>query len=102
MASTATRAGSLKSKSLRGRSSERLDLAAAVRLARRADAVRQLGLVADRALVDARGLQAMRSPPLVAARLRLSALRNCHGRPRSIAAALFSPRFRLYRGFACP
>ena len=79
---------------LRSRRSERLDLAAAVRLAGRADAVRPLRLVADRALVHARRLQAMRRPPLVAAGLRLSALRDCHGRARSIATGRFSPRFQ--------
>ena len=92
MASTATRAG--LSQGLRSRRSERLDLAPAVRLARRAHAVRLLRLVADRALVDAGRLQAMRRPPLVAARLRLSALRNCHDRPRSIARRPFLPRFQ--------
>ena len=52
---------------LRSRRSERLDFAPAVRLARRAHAVGLLRLVADRALVHARRLQAMRGPPLVAA-----------------------------------
>src|SRR5215204_7237471 len=87
MASTATRMGRSK---LRSRSSERLDLAPAVRLAGRAHAVRLLRLMAHGALVDARRLQPMRRPPLVAAGLGLSAFRNCHGLARSIARPLFS------------
>ena len=93
MASTATRTGSVNG--LRRRGSERLDFAAAIRLARRTDAVRLLRLVADRAFVHAGRLQAMRGPPLVATGARLSALRDCHGRARSIATGRFSPRFRL-------
>src|SRR5436190_23186570 len=89
MASTATRTGSrLK---LRSRSSERLDLAPAVRLVVRTDAVRPLGLMADRAFVHARRFQAVRGPPLVAARLRLPSLGDCHCRPSSIATPLFRP-----------
>ena len=52
MASTATRTVSVKG--LRSRSSERLDLAPAIRLAGRAHAMRLLRLVADGALVDPR------------------------------------------------
>ena len=46
---------------------QRLDVAAPVRLAVRADVMRPLRPVADRALVHARRLQAMRRPALVAA-----------------------------------
>src|SRR6266511_2508799 len=83
MASTATRTTKLNL--LRSRRSERLDLAPAIRLAIRADAVRLLRLVADRTLVHPGRLQAMRRPPFVTARLGLSSLGDCHGRPRSIA-----------------
>jgi hypothetical protein len=77
MASTATRTGTVKT--LWGRRAERLDLAAAVRLAGRTDPVRLLRLMADRALVDSRCLQAVLRAALVAARARLSSLRDCHG-----------------------
>ena len=72
---------------LRSRRAERLDFAAPVRLAGGADTVRPLRLVADRTLVDAGRLQAMRAP---------SACRDGRSsvfawglpcRPRSIAAA---------------
>src|SRR6187399_2174630 len=84
MASTATRTVEVIS-ALWRRRAERLDFAAPIRLAGGAHAVRPLRLVADRTLVDAGRLQAMRGPPLVATGARLSALGDCHGRPRSIA-----------------
>ena len=52
---------------LRGGSRQRLDVTALVRLAVRADVMRPLRPVADRALVHARRLEAMRRPALVAA-----------------------------------
>ena len=52
---------------LRRGNAQRLDLAPVVRLAVRADAVRQLRLMADRALVDARRLDPVLRPALVAA-----------------------------------
>ena len=54
---------------LRSRGAERLDLAAAVRLAGRADVMRPLGLMAGRADVDARRVDAVLRAPLVAAGL---------------------------------
>src|SRR5437870_9224397 len=93
MASTATRTGRLTW--LWGRCSQRLDFAPAVRLAVRADAVRLLRLVADRALVHARRLETMLRTPLVAARLRLSSFRDCHDRPPSIATVPVLPCLRL-------
>src|SRR5262245_31606535 len=59
---------------------QRLDIAAPVRLAVRADVMRPLGAMADRALVHARRLQAMRRPALVAARLRCLFLGDGHRR----------------------
>ena len=76
--------------SLRRRSAERLDFAAPVRLAGGAHAVRQLGLVADRALVDAGRLEAMLGPPLVAAGLVCLRLGTAIG-PRSIATGRNGP-----------
>jgi hypothetical protein len=55
---------------LRGRRAERFDLAALVRLAGRADVVRPLGLMAGRADVDARRLDAVLRAPLVSTGLR--------------------------------
>ncbi len=52
---------------LRGGSRQRLDVTSPVRLAVRADVMRPLRAVADRALVHARRLEAMRRPALVAA-----------------------------------
>ena len=69
---------------LRSRRAERLDLAALVRLARRADAVRPLGLMASRADIDARRLDAVLRAALVATGLRCFLLGDCHsGRPYS-------------------
>src|SRR6187200_322427 len=93
MASTATRTGEVIS-ALRRRRAERFDFAAPVRLAGGAHVVRPLRLVADRTLVDAGRLQAMRGPPLVATGTRLSALGDCHGGPRSIATPVSSARSR--------
>src|SRR4051812_16777024 len=82
MASTAIRI-----KALRSGRAERLDLAALVRAAGRADGVRALRLVTRRARLHAhRGELEVRAP-LVAPRLGCLALRDCHDRPRSIAAA---------------
>ena len=67
------------------RRAERLDLAALVRLARRADAVRPLRLMAGRADVDARRLDAVLRAALVAAGLRGFLLGDCHERLPSIA-----------------
>src|SRR5437870_4966988 len=75
-------------KALRSRSAERLDLAPAVRLAVRADTVRPLRLVADRAEVHARRFEPVRGPALVAARLGGLLLGDCHERLRSIRAGL--------------
>ena len=63
---------------------ERLDLAALVRPAGRADAVGQLRRGALRAGVHARCLELMRRPALVAARLRGFPLRDGHGGPPMI------------------
>ena len=87
-ASTATRA---KASGLRSRSAERLDLAALVRVARRADAVRPLGLMAGRADVDARRLDAVLRAALVATGLRCFLLGDCHERLRSIASSVDRP-----------
>src|SRR4051794_22411677 len=72
-ASTATRTKALR----RGRA-ERLDLAALVRAAGRADGVRPLRLVTVRALLQARRCELEVRPALVAARFRGFALRGCH------------------------
>src|SRR5437763_994660 len=64
---------------------ERLDLAAAVRLAGRAHLVRRRRLVAVRAETQPRRRNAVLGAALVAARLRRFSLGNCHQRPRSIA-----------------
>src|SRR5207244_5845827 len=74
----------IRLKGLRGGSAERLDLATAVRLAVRADAVGRLRLVADRAQAQARRLDLVLRAALVAARLRRLLLWDCHER-RSIA-----------------
>jgi hypothetical protein len=57
---------------------ERLDLAAAIGAAGRADVVRPLGLVALRALDERRQAELVRRPPLVAARLGGLSLRDGH------------------------
>src|ERR671934_824982 len=75
IASTATRIISLRSWG-----AERLDVAAAVRVARRADAVRPLRLTALRADVQARRLDAVLRTALVAASLGRFLLRDGHGR----------------------
>src|SRR3954470_5099905 len=72
-AATATRVKELR----RGRA-ERLDLAALVRAAGRADGVRPLRLVAVRALLQARRRELEVRAALVAARFRGFALRDCH------------------------
>src|SRR6185369_6704525 len=73
-ASTATRI-----KELRRRGAERLDLAALVRAAGRADGVRPLRLVTVRALLQARRCELEVRPALVAAGFRRLSLRDCHG-----------------------
>ena len=70
---------------LRDRRAERFDLAALVRVARRADAMRPLGLMAGRADVDARRFDAVLRAPLVSTGLRCFLLGDCHERLRSIA-----------------
>src|SRR5689334_17840265 len=87
-ASTATRV-----KALGGGRAQRLDLAAGVRLAIRAHAMRLLRPSALRARVDARRLELVRRAALVAARLRRFLLGDGH-RAASIATALLP---RLYR-----
>ena len=77
---------------LGSRSSERLDLAPAVRLARRAHAVRLLGLAADRADGEARGLDLVLRTTLVAPRLRRLSLRDSHERLPSLARRRPLPR----------
>src|SRR5205823_5796249 len=57
---------------------ERFDVPPAIRLAVRAHAVRQLGLVAVRAQAHARRLEAVLRATLVAARFRRFLLGNCH------------------------
>src|SRR6266536_3154059 len=74
MASTATRIMALG-----GRGAKRLDVAAAVRVAGRADAVRALGPAALRADVQARGLDLVLRATLVAACLRRFFLGDGHG-----------------------
>ena len=64
---------------------ERLDVAALVRLAGRAHAMRPLRLSAGRADVDARRLDAVLGAPFVAAGLRRFLLGDCHGSRGSIA-----------------
>jgi hypothetical protein len=63
---------------------ERLDFPAAIGLARRADAVRPLGLVTLRTDVHPRRREAMLRAPLVPARFRGLLLRDGHQRLRSI------------------
>src|SRR5213076_2810463 len=70
---------------LRTEGAERLDLAAAVRLAGRAHLVRPCRLMAVRAEAQPRRRDAMLGAALVAARLRRFSLGDCHQRPRSIA-----------------
>ena len=65
---------------LRRLSRQRLDVAALVRLAVRARVMRALRAMARRALVDARRLEAMRRPALVAACLRRFLLGDGHRR----------------------
>ena len=75
IASTATRTGVI---GLRSRRREGLDLAAAIRAAGRADAVRPLGLMALRALHHRGRGELVVRPALVAACLRLFSLGDCH------------------------
>ncbi len=70
---------------LRTEGAERLDLAAAVRLAGRAHLVRSCRLMAVRAEAQPRRRDAVLGAALVAARLRRFSLGDCHQRPRSIA-----------------
>ncbi len=70
---------------LRMRGDQRLDLAALVRLAVRADAMRPLGLAAGRADVDARGFDPVLGTPLVATGFRGFLLGDCHWSRGSIA-----------------
>src|SRR5204863_2053157 len=79
IASTAMRAKRL------GERGERLDLAAAIRLAGRAHLVRPGRLVAVRAEAQARRGDAVLGTALVAARLGGFSLRDCHERSASIA-----------------
>ena len=74
-------------RSLRSVNAERLDLAALVGAAGRADAVRALRLAAGRADVDLRRADRVRRTPLVAARLGGFPLRNRHERRPTIAYA---------------
>src|SRR5215218_1554037 len=76
IASTATRTALMGP--LGSREVEDLDLAAAVRAAGRADAVRELRLVALRAGDEARCRDLVRGAPLVAAGFRLFPLGNGH------------------------
>ena len=87
-ASTATRVTSAYGTS----EAERLDLAALVGAAGRADAVRPLRRAALRAGVDARRLELVRRPALVAPRLRCFPLRDSHERPPMISYASSLPR----------
>src|SRR5262245_17483900 len=75
----------MRGMSLRSVDAERLDLAALVGAAGRADAVRALGLAARRADVDLRRADRVRRTPLVAAGFGGFPLRNGHDRPPTIA-----------------
>src|SRR5213078_746823 len=72
---------------LRSLDAERLDLAALVRAAGRADAMRALRLAARRADVDLRRADRVRGTPLVAAGLGGFPLRDGHDRRPTIASA---------------
>src|SRR5215203_596231 len=63
---------------LRDRRAQWLDFASAVRLAGRAHLMRPLGPMADRALVDPRGIELVGCTALVAARFRRFSLGDCH------------------------
>ena len=76
---------------LRSGSAERLDLAALVRLARRAHVVRALRLLAGRADVDARRLDPVLGAALVSTCLGGFLLGDCHRRLRSVAQRLRRP-----------
>src|SRR5579864_6090845 len=69
---------------------ERLDFAALVRAAGRADAVRLLRGAALRAGREARRLDRVRGAPLVAARLGGFPLRDCHSAGQSSRAGLLA------------
>jgi hypothetical protein len=75
---------------LRRVETERLDVAAAVRLAGRADAVRLLRLLAGGAHLEVRDGDPMLRAALVAPRPRRLSLRDGHERLGTIAAALSS------------
>jgi hypothetical protein len=76
---------------LRSLDPERLDVPALVRLAVRADVMGSLGLPAGRADLNARSLERVLSPALVAPRSRGSSLGDGHERLRSIATAPGNP-----------